>query len=330
MNRQEQITNWLQAEFAATPSSLSIAASDASVRQYWRASWADRSLIVMDFDPTQFDVQPFLARQAQLAGAGAAVPVLLKTSSDLGLVALEDLGDVTLASLLNEDNAKAWYLRAIHDLVQLQAHTLDEGLPLFDAAFIQRELDICREWYIGQQFKTELAGTDLKVWERSCELIRNEILQQPTVFMHRDFHSRNLMVKDDQLRVIDFQDAVKGPIAYDLVSLLRDAYVSWNEAFVLDLAIRYWEMAREAGLPVHDDFSDFYRAFEWAGLQRHIKILGLFARLSIRDGKDRYLADQPRVFEYVRQVCLRYRELTPLGRILLNLHGTPVESGFTF
>lgn len=330
MNRQEQITNWLQAEFASAPASLTIAAADASVRQYWRASWADRSLIVMDFDPAQFDVQPFLARQAQLAGAGAAVPVLLKTATELGLVALEDLGDVTLASLLNEENAKAWYLRAIHDLVQLQAHTLDEGLPLFDGAFIQRELDICREWYIGQQFKTELAGTDLKVWERSCELIRNEILQQPTVFMHRDFHSRNLMVKDDQLRVIDFQDAVKGPIAYDLVSLLRDAYVAWNEAFVLDLAIRYWEMARDAGLPVHDDFSDFYRAFEWAGLQRHIKILGLFARLNIRDGKDRYLADQPRVFEYVRQVCLRYRELTPLGRILLNLHGTPVESGFTF
>lgn len=330
MNRQEQITNWLQAEQGSAPVSLVIAAADASVRQYWRASWDDRSLIVMDFDPASFDVQPFLARQAQLAGAGAAVPALLGQALALGLVALEDLGDATLASVLDEENAKGWYLRAIHDLVQLQAHTLDEGLPLFDGAFVQRELDICREWYFGQQFNTELADKELAIWERSCALIAQEVLQQPTVFMHRDYHSRNLMVKDDQLRLIDFQDAVKGPIAYDLVSLLRDAYVTWNEAFVLDLAIRYWEMARDAGLPVHEDFSDFYRAFEWAGLQRHIKILGLFARLNYRDGKAQYLADQPRVFEYVRQVCLRYRELTPLGRLLLNLHGTPVETGFSF
>ncbi|QLG88586.1 phosphotransferase [Chitinibacter bivalviorum] len=330
MNRHEQITNWLQSWQPEAPAALVVAAADASIRQYWRASWADHTVIVMDFDSAQFDVQPFLARQAQLAGAGVAVPQVLAQDAAQGLVALEDLGDVTLASLLTEENAKAWYLRAIHDLVQMQAHTLDEGLPPFDAAFIQRELDICREWYFGQQFKTELAGKELAIWERACALITAEVLQQPTVFMHRDFHSRNLMVKDAALRVIDFQDAVKGPIAYDLVSLLRDAYVTWNEAFVLDLVIRYWEMARDAGLPVHEDFSDFYRAFEWAGVQRHIKILGIFARLNFRDGKDQYLADQPRVFEYVRQICLRYRELTPLGRLLLNLHGTPVETGFSF
>ncbi|WP_028449866.1 aminoglycoside phosphotransferase family protein [Chitinibacter tainanensis] len=330
MNRQEQITSWLSQVMGQAPSELTLAASDASVREYWRASWPERTAIVMDFDPAAFSAEPFVQRQAQLAGAGVAVPQLHAHAPELGLVLLEDLGDVTLAQVLNEENAKGWYLRAIHDLIQLQAHTLDEGLPVFDAAFIQRELDICKEWYIGQQFGHTLTATEEKIWAHSCQLLQREILLQPTVYMHRDYHCRNLMVQGEALRVIDFQDAVKGPVAYDLVSLLRDAYVTWNEAFVLDLAIRYWEQAREAHLPVQEDFADFYRAFEMAGLQRHIKILGLFARLNLRDGKPQYLADQPRVFEYVRQVCLRYRELTPLGRLLLNLHGQKIESGFTF
>ncbi|WP_410497535.1 aminoglycoside phosphotransferase family protein [Chitinibacter sp. S2-10] len=330
MNRREQIANWLQMGQGSVPSTLNIAAADASVRQYWRASWADHSQMVMDFDPAQFDVQPFLLRQQQLQQAGVAVPKVLAQDLAQGLVALEDLGDVTLASVLHEANAKGWYLRAIGDLIEMQRNTQVDGLPVFDGEFIQRELNICREWYIGKQFASELSKKDQAVWERSCALITLEVLQQPTVFMHRDYHSRNLMVQDDALRVIDFQDAVQGPISYDLVSLLRDAYINWNEAFVLDLAIRYWEMARDAGLPVHADFSDFYRAFEWTGLQRHVKILGIFARLNERDGKAQYLADQPRVFEYIRQVCLRYRELTPLGRLLLNLHGTPVETGFSF
>ncbi|QKJ67146.1 phosphotransferase [Deefgea piscis] len=330
MNRSEQLSNWLQQVRAATPQSIVLAAADASVRQYWRVSYADGSVVVMDFDPAVFDCAPFLARQQQLAGAGIAVPQVFEQDLQLGFVVLEDLGDVTLASVLSETSAKEWYLRAIKLLVEMQANTSDDDLPLFDAAFVQRELDICREWYFGQQFGVTLAGKELATWERACALIVQQIIQQPTLFMHRDFHSRNILVQNDALRLIDFQDAVKGPIAYDLVSLLRDAYVEWGETFVLDLTIRYWEQARAAGLAVHDDFGDFYLAFEMAGLQRHLKILGLFARLKYRDNKPQYQADIPRVFHYVRQVCLRYSELTPLGRLLVNLNGEKIESGFTF
>ncbi|MBY0446981.1 MAG: phosphotransferase, partial [Burkholderiales bacterium] len=215
-------------------------------------------------------------------------------------------------------------------LVKMQVSTPIDGLVPFDGAFMQREMDICREWYFGKAYGVTLEGKDLGVWERSCALIVAHNLAQPTLYMHRDFHSRNIMVQGNELRLIDFQDAVLGPITYDLVSLLKDAYLDWDEAFVLDLAIRYWEQARVAGLPVHEDFGDFYRAFEWQGLQRHLKILGLFARLKHRDGKEQYQADIPRVFEYVRKVCLRYSELTQLGRLLLNLHGEPVATGFTF
>lgn len=330
MNRSEQLSNWLQQVHGSAPQSLVLAAEDASVRQYWRATYPERSVIIMEFDPAVFDAAPFLARQQQLAGADIAVPAVYEQDLSLGFVVLEDLGDVTLASLLNEETAKAWYLRAIKLLVDLQANTSDDGLPRFDGEFIQRELNICLEWYFGQQFGVTLSGKELATWERSCALITTRILSQPTVFMHRDFHSRNILVQNDALRLIDFQDAVKGPIAYDLVSLLRDAYIEFGETFALDLAIRYWEQARAAGLPVHEDFGDFYLAFEMAGLQRHLKILGLFARLKYRDNKSQYQADIPRVFQYVRQVCLRYSELTPLGRLLVNLNGEKVETGFTF
>ncbi len=330
MNRSEQLSNWLQQVRGYAPHSLVLAAQDASIRQYWRATFTEGSVIVMDFDPAVFDVAPFLARQQQLLGAEIAVPLVYEQDLNLGFVILEDLGDVTLASLLNEDSAKDWYLRAIKLLIDLQANTTDDELPKFDGEFIQRELNICLEWYFGQQFGVTLSGKELATWERSCALITMRILSQPTVFMHRDFHSRNILVQNDALRLIDFQDAVKGPIAYDLVSLLRDAYVEFGETFTLDLAIRYWEQARAAGLPVHEDFGDFYLAFEMAGLQRHLKILGLFARLKYRDNKPQYQADIPRVFQYVRQVCLRYSELTPLGRLLVNLNGEKIETGFTF
>lgn len=330
MTRTDSLNCWLTETMGEAPLSLETAAVDASVRFYWRAIFSDRSLIIMDALPDVFDCQPFLQQQQRLATAGLPVPAVLAQNLEQGWVLLEDLGSQTLASLIDADNAANYYRQAIALLVKMQVNTPSTGLVPFDGAFMQREMDICREWYFGHQYGVVLEGKDLAVWERSCALIVANNLSQPTLFMHRDFHSRNLMVQDAALRLIDFQDAVLGPITYDLVSLLKDAYLAWDESFVLDLAIRYWEQARAAGLPVHEDFGDFYRAFEWQGLQRHLKILGLFARLKARDGKEQYQADIPRVFEYVRKVCLRYSELTPLGRLLLNLHGEPVATGFTF
>jgi aminoglycoside/choline kinase family phosphotransferase len=330
MTRTDSLNSWLTETLGQAPKTLEIAAVDASVRSYWRAVFSDRSLIIMDAIPADFDCQPFLQQQQRLANAGLPVPSVLAQNLEQGWVLLEDLGTKTLASLIDADNAANYYRQAISLLVKMQVSTPIEGLAPFDGAFMQREMDICREWYFGKAYGVTLEGKDLGVWERSCALIVAHNMAQPTLFMHRDFHSRNIMVQDDALRLIDFQDAVLGPITYDLVSLLKDAYLDWDEAFVLDLAIRYWEQARAAGLPVHEDFGDFYRAFEWQGLQRHLKILGLFARLKHRDGKEQYQADIPRVFEYVRKVCLRYSELTQLGRLLLNLHGEPVATGFTF
>ncbi|WP_255992166.1 aminoglycoside phosphotransferase family protein [Chitinolyticbacter albus] len=330
-HRRNAIANWLLAVTGAAPLSLDIGGSDASVRRYWRACYAQRKLMVMDADPAGFDATPFLARQAELAAAGVRVPAVLAHDAALGLTLLEDLGSQELAPLLiDEASAKAWYLQAIDNLVALQSTLAHAHLPVFDAAFQRREMEIGREWYLGVHLGQALNDKQLAVWERSLALIIARNVAQPRVFMHRDYHSRNLMVVEGKLALLDFQDAVSGPISYDLVSLLRDAYVSWDEGFVLDLAIRYWEQARAAGLPVHEDFSEFYAAFEWQGLQRHLKVLGLFARLKHRDGKERYLADIPRVFGYVRGVCQRYSELTPLGRLLLDARGEKAEVGYTF
>ncbi|AOY00529.1 aminoglycoside phosphotransferase family protein [Jeongeupia sp. USM3] len=331
MNVSDSLSAWLAAETGTPPASLTPGGSDASVRHYWRAHWSDRSLIVMQADPAAFDVQPFLARQRELAAAGIRVPAVLGRNPDAGFVLLEDLGDDLLTPrLAGEDQARAWYLRAIDLLVAMQAKLASDHLPAFDTAFMQREMEIGREWYFGTHLGVAFDDDALAGWQRSCALIAAFNASQPAGFMHRDYHSRNLMIKNDELAVIDFQDAVRGPLGYDVVSLLRDAYVDWEEAFVLDLAIRYWERARAAGLPVQADFAEFYKAFEWLGLQRHLKVLGLFARLHHRDGKSRYLADIPRVLHYVNKVCERYVELGSLKRLLVKAHGNQVDVGFTF
>ncbi|MBE9610574.1 aminoglycoside phosphotransferase family protein [Chitinilyticum piscinae] len=329
---QQQLFALIDELLGVSASSVAPAAADASVREYWRVQLSDgRSIIAMHAEPAQFDVQPFLARQAELAAASLPVPAILGSDTTSGLVLLEDLGDQELAGVINAGNAQGWYRQAIDLLVQMQT-TLPHGqLPVFDAAFQQREMEICREWYFSKQLAVELNDEALAAWQRSCALIVARNCQQPQVFMHRDFHARNLMVQGERLRLIDFQDAVAGPLSYDLVSLLRDAYLDWDEAFVLDLAIRYWEKARAAGLPVDADFADFYRAFEWQGLQRHLKILGLFARLKYRDGKERYQADIPRVLNYVMKVSERYVELGALTRLLRQLHPQQAaQVGYTF
>lgn len=328
--RFELMQKWLHDGLGLSVQDIVPAAADASTRRYWRIFVDGTSRIVMDAPSDGFHFDPFLAQHARLSGAGVPVPELFAHDAGQGFALLEDLGDATLTPLLTRDAAKDWYIQAIDLLVHMQARVDARDLPPYDAAFLQRELEICREWYLGRQLGVSMNEEMQAVWSRSSALIVTRNLQQPTGFVHRDYHSRNLMVKEDKLRLIDYQDAVHGPLSYDLVSLLRDAYIDWDESFVIDLAIRYWEKARSAGLPLSADFSEFYRDFEWQGLQRHLKVLGIFARLKFRDGKEQYQADIPRVLDYVYKVCERYIELGALRRLLARIHEEKIDVGYTF
>ena len=343
--RQQAFNAWLQsrsASFGLRPDTLRSASADASFRRYFRVDAAEGSLIIMDAPPSHEDCRPFVAVARLLASGDVAVPRILDWDEAQGFMLLSDLGAHTLLSTLEVDQPhaagnRARYNSAMDELVRLQAVSA-EALPPYDDALLQRELDLFPDWYFTQLRGQALDDKAREVLDRSFALIKAQVLAQPVVLVHRDYHSRNLMVDpvDAQARlgVIDFQDAVRGPVTYDLVSLLRDAYVMWDEDVQIDYAVRYWEKARQAGLPVPADFGDFWRDFEWMGLQRHIKVLGIFARLAIRDGKQQYLGDIPRVWTYAHRVASRYQGLGPLARLLEQAEadhgGIRTQVGFTF
>jgi aminoglycoside/choline kinase family phosphotransferase len=205
---------------------------------------------------------------------------------------------------------------AIDALVRWQLATRSGELPAYDEALLRREMNLFPEWYVGRHRKKQLTDAQAHALEQIFATLVKSALAQPAVYVHRDYMPRNLMLTDPNPGVLDFQDAVLGPISYDIVSLLRDAFISWDEERVLDWSVRYWEKARGARLPVPADFAEFWRAFEWMGLQRHLKVLGIFARINYRDGKPKYLEDTPRFLRYARAVAERYRELAPLARLL--------------
>ncbi len=343
--RQQAFDAWLRsrpASLGLRPQTLRSASADASFRRYFRVDAADGSLIIMDAPPSHEDCRPFVAIDRLLASGDVGVPRVLDWDEAQGFMLLSDLGAHTLLSTLDVEQPhdagnRARYNAALDELVRLQAVAAD-GLPPYDDALLQRELDLFPDWYFTQLRGQVLDDKAREVLSRAFALIKAQVLAQPVVLVHRDYHSRNLMADqaDAQARlgVIDFQDAVRGPVTYDLVSLLRDAYVMWDEDVQLDYAVRYWEKARAAGLPVPEDFGDFWRDFEWMGLQRHIKVLGIFARLAIRDGKQQYLGDIPRVWTYAHRVASRYQGLGPLARLLEQAEadhgGLRTEVGFTF
>lgn len=325
-----QMQQWLQSAVDSPAQAIEAAAADASVRRYWRVQFESGSQILMDAPSEGFNFAQFLAQHQRLKNAGAPVPTLHAYDAVQGFALMEDLGNTTLSVELNEANAAQYYKQAIDLMLDMQLKVDVDELPAYDADFLRRELAICEEWYFAQQLGITLQDEAKATWDRSCALIVLRNLAQAKTYVHRDFHSRNLMLHEGQLRLLDFQDAVYGPISYDLVSLLRDAYVDWDEAFVLDLVIYYWEKARAAGLAVEEDFGEFYRSFEWQGLQRHLKVLGIFARLKYRDGKTQYQADIPRVLWYVKKVCERYVELGALRRLLATVHAEQIDVGYTF
>jgi aminoglycoside/choline kinase family phosphotransferase len=339
MPRIALLHDWLDGHFSCQPStrnySLAPASADASFRRYFRVTLVDQTtFIVMDAPPELEDCRPFLKVAALFGDAGVHVPEVHAENLEHGFLLLSDLGNTTYLSELNESTAPALYRQANAALVDIQRASRPGVLPDYDHALLTRELNLFPDWYVARHLGMVLDETQNATLRAVFEKILANNLAQAPVFVHRDYHSRNLMVSGDDYPanpgVIDFQDAVYGPITYDLVSLYRDAYINWEEKQELDFVIRYWEKARQAGLPVHADFHDFYRDYEWMGAQRQIKVLGIFARLCYRDGKDVYLNDMPRVMAYLRRTCERYLELRPLARLLDQLEARPVDVGLTF
>jgi len=287
--------------------------------------------IVMDAPPAHEDVRPWLHVQRLFAAAGALVPEVLAQDIERGFLLISDLGSTTyLSALAAGMDADSLYRAALDTLIDIQRSSRPGALPAYDRALLERELGLFPEWYLDRHLGLELDTAEQNALAAVFEKILAVNLAEPCVFVHRDYHSRNLMVDGARPGVIDFQDAVYGPITYDLVSLFKDAYVEWDEEQTLDWLARYWEKAKRAGLPVAADFGAFFRDYEWMGVQRHLKVLGIFARLKHRDGKDGYLKDMPRVAAYLRATCARYAELAPLLRLLDKLENRQIQVGYTF
>ena len=333
--RAEALSAWIAATLGTRACRIEPASADASFRRYFRITpdapaLGERTLIAMDAPPPQEDCRPFVHVAALLAAAGLNAPRVLAQDLDRGFLLLSDLGTTTYLSALDASNAGALFSDATDALVQWQLATRDGVLPPYDEALFRRELELFPDWYVGRHCRVALATAERQALRRVFDTLIADHLAQPRVFVHRDYMPRNLMVSEPNPGILDFQDAVVGPIVYDVVSLFKDAFVSWPETQVLDWTIRYWEKARRAGLPVDGDFASFFRAFEWMGVQRHLKVLGIFARILHRDGKPGYVSDTPRFIAYLRPVVARYRELAPLTSLLDRLEGTTPQVGYTF
>jgi aminoglycoside/choline kinase family phosphotransferase len=325
--RFDALCEWLGRVLPVPMLSIEPASADASFRRYFRITLTGehsltkgetpvRTLIAMDAPPTNEDCRPFVTVARMLADAGLHSPAVLAQALDQGFLLLSDLGKETYLSVLTEATAPALYGDACAALIRWQLASRQGSLPPYDEALLRRELDLFPDWYIERHVGITLDPAQRITLNSMFRRILDNNLLQAHVYVHRDYHSRNLMVSDPNPGVLDFQDAVYGPITYDLVSLLRDAYIDWDEAMQIDWAARYWQRARAAELPVGADFGAFWRDFEWMGVQRQLKVLGIFARLYHRDGKEAYLKDMPRVMRYLRDACSRYDELSPLLRLL--------------
>ena len=342
--RQLACISWLEAlaqTHGLVPSSLRVASADASFRRYLRVdTQAGASLIVMDAPPDKENCEPFVkvAKLMQLAGLKA--PEVLAWHEAQGFMLLTDLGDQTMMSAIDVKNPQAnhaLYMQAVDALIAWQLSSKAGVLPPYDEALLNRELSLFPDWYLAQHRQIDVQGKMRNTLDSTFKMLVTRNLASPSVFVHRDFMPRNLMMptgSDAALGVLDFQDAVYGPVTYDVASLMRDAFLTWEEDFVLDVTIRYWEKARKAGLldfeDWHQDFGVFYRAVEWMGLQRHLKVAGIFARLTLRDGKEKYLADAPRFIAYIRSTAARYIELRPLLRLIEEVEGKDGVTGFAF
>ena len=367
LQRETQFNVWL-AQVAPdqllNTGTLRMASADASFRRYFRIDSGRGSRIIMDAPPQQENCRPFVEVARLMADAGLCAPVVLAWDEPLGFMLMTDLGGQTMMQVIDQDHAQAnlpLYLQAVDALIAWQRSSRPDVLPPYSEALLRRELELFPEWYLGRHKGLTVAGDMRITLDQAFNKIIATNLAQPSVYVHRDFMPRNLMAPKpvaacvasppevaaatwcspatglgaqqtavSALGVLDFQDAVYGPITYDIASLMRDAFLSWEEDFCLDVTVRYWEKARKVGLPVGDDFGEFYRNVEWMGLQRHLKVAGIFARLTLRDGKPQYLADSPRFIGYIRNTCARYGELKPLLRLVDKVEGIVEPAVFGF
>ena len=343
--RALSFARWLDqqaSDHGVRPNTVRLASADASFRRYFRVDTLQGgACIVMDAPPDRENCEPFVRIAGLLQDAGLLVPRILSWDQPEGFMLLDDLGADTMMTAIEPGQAHAnlkLYGRATDALLQMQLKAQPQALPAYDAALLQRELSLFPEWYVGQHKGWVLDDAQQNMLHTTFETIVQRNLAAPKVFVHRDFMPRNLMMPhnsdEPRLGVLDFQDAVQGPMTYDIASLMRDAFLSWDEEFVLDVTIRYWERARKLGLMDFEDWSQdfgaFWRAVEWMGLQRHLKVAGIFARLTLRDGKPKYLADAPRFIQYIRATATRYHELTPLLRFIDKMEGTEPEISLAF
>ena len=334
--REAEIKRWLGQLAPAQGlriSSLRSASADASFRRYFRIDSEHGSRIIMDAPPALEDSRPFVQVAKLMQAAQLRVPQVLAWDEARGFLLLTDLGPQTMLQGMDREvpgNNQQWYLQAIDALIAWQGASAAGVLPPYDEALLRREMELFPEWYVARHRGVAVEGELRRTLDESFGLIIRDNLAWPRTYVHRDYMPRNLMPGPQGMGVLDFQDAVYGPITYDIASLMRDAFLSWEEDFCLDITIRYWEKARAVGLPVHSDFGAFYRDYEWMGAQRQLKVLGIFARLYHRDGKDGYLKNMPTVLAYLRQTCERYLELRPLARLFDQLENRPQAIGYTF
>jgi aminoglycoside/choline kinase family phosphotransferase len=334
--RQHDFSRWLAAQaptLGLQPDSLRLASADASFRRYLRIDADGRTLVVMDAPPPREDTRPFVHVAALLRDAGLHVPQILAADTRHGFLLLEDLGTRPYLAALRaaaEPERQRWMREAVDALVLMQQAADASTLPRYDEALLAAELELFPQWCVQREFGIHWTPQQREQWDTVCRTLVDSALAQPRVLVHRDWMPRNLMLADPNPGVLDFQDAVCGPITYDIASLLRDAFVSWDEATEIDWAVRWWQAARGRGLPVAEDFGECWRQIEWMGMQRHLKVAGIFCRLKHRDGKPAYAADLPRFFDYLTKVALRYTPLKRLLPLLEPLSGRAVASGFTF
>ena len=340
-DRQARFEHWLAGiapQHALRAETLRPASSDASFRRYLRIDGSPReTFIVMDAPPPQEDVRPFIQIAALIERAGLNGARVIEQDVANGFLLLGDLGSTLYLDALNDavkvgDTARVMQLMgdATRALVTWQQQVDASGLPAYDDALLRRELALFPDWCVAREHGVEWTDSQRSQWQSACDLLVASALAQPVVAVHRDYMPRNLMVTDPNPGILDFQDAVRGPISYDVASLWRDAFISWDAEQELDGVVRYWQAARKAGLPVTDDLGEFWRQVEWMGLQRHLKVLGIFCRLKHRDGKPAYSADLPRFFGYAHRVATKYNGLGVLARLIEPLMGAERRSGYTF
>ncbi|PLZ01663.1 aminoglycoside phosphotransferase [Burkholderia sp. WAC0059] len=337
--RLDLLRAWLRSrspQYALDLDTLVPASADASFRRYFRIASGGAhgaTLIAVDAPPPE-KCREFAQVAQLLDEAGVHVPRVLEVDFDAGLMLVTDLGTQSYLKALGDagegSRSRELMRDALDALIRWQLASRENVLPPFDEAFLLREMELMPEWYLGRHLGRELDTATRGVLDRTFALLASSARAQPQVFMLRDFMPRNLMIATPNPGVLDFQDAVCGPITYDVASLLRDAFISWDEAFELDCFAWYWERAKKAGLPVDPDFGEFYRQLEWMGLQRHIKVLGIFCRINYRDGKPHYLADLPRFLGYASRVAHRYAPLAAFARLVDELRGQGAETGYTF